>query len=131
MTSLRTVTTVDVDENGVAILGPAGDVDVRTAGDVAAAIIACLADHRVGHLVVDLAQVTFLDMTAMGALLRGRAAAMQAGVTFRVIHPRGGVRRVLDLTGTLQILTGQATPIRERHSAPLPGLDADDAAWPG
>ncbi|MBV1850495.1 STAS domain-containing protein [Catellatospora tritici] len=100
--------TTDVDQSGVAILGVVGDME--DGADLTAAITATLDTHQVTQLVVDLARVSSLATAGLDALLRGRAAVLQAGAAFRVIRPQHPVRRVLDLTGTCQLLTrGLAT----------------------
>lgn len=100
--------TTDVDDSGVAILGIAGDIE--DGADLTAAITATLDKHQVTQLVVDLVRVSSLAAAGLDALLRGRAAVLQAGAAFRVIRPQHPVRRVLDLTGTCQLLTrGLAT----------------------
>jgi anti-anti-sigma factor len=104
--------TMDVDMDGVAILGPVGELDTDTGGDLADAITAVLTGHHVTHLVVDLARVSSLDTAALRTLLRARATSLQAGATFRVMRPRHPVRRVLHLTGTCQLLTCPPTPGR-------------------
>lgn len=100
--------TTDVDESGVAILGPVGDID--DGADLTAAITATLNTHQVTQLVVDLVRVSSLAAAGLDALLRARAAVLQAGAAFRVIRPQHPVRRVLDHTGTCQLLTRVSEP---------------------
>lgn len=58
---------------------------------------------------VDLSAVTFLDSWIIGVLVSARQAAAAAGRRFLVLHPRGHVRRVLDLTGVLTTLAADST----------------------
>ena len=67
---------------------------------------ALLAGARTARsLVVDLADVMFLDSTGIAPLIVARRRAAAAGQTLTVVNARDRVRRVLDLTGVLPILT--------------------------
>jgi hypothetical protein len=57
-------------------------------------------------VVVDLARVTFLDCAGIGALVVGRNTAVSRGRGYAVVNPHREVRRVLQLTGVLTVLTG-------------------------
>ena len=103
MTPLRITT--DVDTSGVAILAVAGRLCADTADGLTTAITAALRGHQLTRLVVDLARVDIADVAAINVLLHGRATALQAGVTFRVVRPQRPVRQVLHLTDTCQLLT--------------------------
>jgi anti-anti-sigma factor len=48
----------------------------------------------------------FIDSSGLQALLRARDAATEAGVAFRVSDPSPAVRRILDLFGVEDLLTG-------------------------
>jgi anti-anti-sigma regulatory factor len=71
---------------------------VAVAGEVDLATTPVLRD-------VDLAGVTFLDCTGLGALVAVRNAAIRAGGQMRVSHPQPIVRRVLKVTGLLGVFT--------------------------
>lgn len=104
--TLLPITTIDA--TGAATITTTGEIDMDTSGDLTDAITAVLSDPRVTELVVDFGHVTFLDMVALGDLLRRRAAALDTGRTLRVTGARGVVRRVLDISGTYSLLTGEA-----------------------
>ncbi|MFI6263093.1 STAS domain-containing protein [Micromonospora sp. NPDC051006] len=104
--------TTDVDMNGVAILGPAGDLDADTGEDLTEVIATVLTHYRVTHLVVDLAQVSSLEPAALSTLLRARRMVLEAGATFRVMRPHHTVRRLLHLAGTCQLLMHGRPPAR-------------------
>jgi anti-anti-sigma factor len=105
--------TTDIDARGVAGLGVAGELVVDTADDFIAAVTAAVGNERVTRVVADLARVVFLDTDGLSALLQGRAIALHAGVSFRIIRPQGLVRRVLHRTGTCLLLTVE--PARAGH----------------
>jgi stage II sporulation protein AA (anti-sigma F factor antagonist) len=104
MTPLRVST--DIDQDGVAILAIEGGLHDGVADDLATAITAALTGRRLTHLVLDLARVPVIDATAVDSLVQARSQALRAGATFRVIRPQPPVRRVLDTSGTCQLLTG-------------------------
>jgi anti-sigma B factor antagonist len=54
--------------------------------------------------------VTFLDSSGIRTLLNGHTGAGERGVAFRVVNPRDIVRRVLDITGVLDMLTDGTWP---------------------
>jgi anti-anti-sigma factor len=54
---------------------------------------------------VDLGGVTFLDCTGLGALIGARNVAVHSGRQLRVHHPQPFVRRILEVTGLVDVLT--------------------------
>jgi anti-anti-sigma factor len=82
-----------------------GEVDLVTTPVLRERLLRVLRDRRPDLLDVDLAGVTFLDCTGLGALVAVRNAAVQAGGQIRVSHPRPIVRRVLEVTGLLGVFT--------------------------
>ncbi|HEU4421123.1 MAG TPA: STAS domain-containing protein [Pilimelia sp.] len=82
-----------------------GEVDLATAYLLRDRLLGVLREQAPAVLDVDLAGVTFLDCTGISALVAVRNAAVHAGRQMRVSHPQPIVRRVLDVTGLLGILT--------------------------
>ncbi|MGC9666095.1 STAS domain-containing protein [Planosporangium sp. 12N6] len=101
---------------------PTGEIDLLVAGPLRAAIQHALDSPYVGGVVVDLHRVTFLDCAGVGALVAGHNTATQRRTPFRVINPQRQVRRVLDVTGVLAVLTHDSdpAPLSGRHVL-LPG----------
>jgi anti-anti-sigma factor len=66
---------------------------------------AVLAPHPLS-VAVDARGVTFIDSSGLLALLRSRDAATEAGVAFRVIKPSPALRRLAELAGVDDLLTG-------------------------
>jgi len=83
----------------------AGEVDLATTPALRERLLHVLRDQRPELLDVDLAEVTFLDCTGLGALVAVRNAAIRAGGQMRVSHPQPVVRRVLEVTGLLGVFT--------------------------
>jgi anti-anti-sigma factor len=61
------------------------------------------------RIIVDLAALGFIDCCALGALGRVRAQARQAGGDLLLAAPRGPVRRILALTGLIDVFSGHAS----------------------
>src|SRR4051794_26509615 len=89
--------TVDVDALTVAVRG---DIDMATAGEVKRAIEAMIAKRTDGNIVVDLANVGFIDSSAVGVLIQ----AWEATRRIVVRHPRPQALRVFSMTGIDQLI---------------------------
>jgi anti-sigma B factor antagonist len=96
----------DSDPGGQVRVSLAGEIDLSSVGIFAHALAAV--PRTASSLVVDLADVTFLDSTGIAALIIAHRRAVAAGQTLTVVNAQGGVRRVLDITGALLSLTGPA-----------------------
>jgi anti-sigma B factor antagonist len=86
---------------------PVGEIDLATGGTLEAAILDAVAHPDAESVVVDLAGVGFLDSSGISTLLRGRRAADDRGIAFRVTGANGIVRNVLDVTGVWALLSAQ------------------------
>ena len=76
-----------------------GDLDIAAAPDLVALVNAAAQRPGMRTLVVDLAGVSFMDSTGLGALIQARRLCADRGaeLSLQAIGPR--VRRVLDITG--------------------------------
>ena len=97
-----------------------GEVDLATAHLLRDRLLGVLREQSPAVLDVDLAGVTFLDCAGISALVVVRNAAIHTGRQMRVSHPQSIVRRVLELTGLLDVLTApidqpQPLPTRSGH----------------
>jgi anti-sigma B factor antagonist len=63
---------------GSAVIRPHGELDIATVPSLRAAVIDAIAEGRV-DLVVDLAGVTFIDSSGLGALVGALKRAVRAG----------------------------------------------------
>jgi anti-anti-sigma factor len=93
-----------VHESGGIRLVVAGDVDVISAGQFREYLAGAL-DLRPGGLTIDLGGVTFLDSTGLSALVYAHNRAQDEGISLVVTDPQPQVRRLLDVTGMLTVLT--------------------------
>jgi anti-anti-sigma factor len=73
--------------------------------------MAVLAAAAAGNprIIVDLAALEFIDSCALGVLGRVRAQARQAGGDLLLAAPRGPVRRILALTGLIDVFSVHAS----------------------
>ena len=96
--------------DGTLTVSVAGEVDLATSGMLTAAIREAVNGDHVAELIIDLGRVEFLDSTGITALIVGYRLAEKHGIGYRVTHPRRIVKRILDITGVLDVLTGRAPP---------------------
>jgi anti-anti-sigma factor len=81
-----------------------GDVDLATVVQLEVAIAAAAGDDA-ATVLVDLAEVGFIDSAGINTLLKARRTADGRGVRFAIVNATGIVREVLDLTGVLAHLS--------------------------
>ena len=90
-------------------LGLAGDVDLATEPALWDAIEKAVAADGITLVVVDLAEVTFMDCFGMSALIRGAWLAADHGSRLRVVNATGIALIVLQTTGVAAILADGST----------------------
>ena len=103
----------DHDPGGQVRMSLTGEIDMSSVGTLAHALAAL--QRTAASLVIDLADVTFLDSTGIAALVIAHRRAVAAGRTLTVVNAQAGVRRVLDITGALATLTGAAASGIDHH----------------
>jgi anti-anti-sigma factor len=82
--------------DGAVIISLAGELDLYNAEEIRAALAAAIATAP-RCVVVDLAEVEFVDSTVLGILVEARS---QLGHdAFRLAAPQPGARRVLEVSG--------------------------------
>lgn len=91
-------------DDGVAVVGVTGEVDVATCGLLRDRLLRIVTDEDFRGLVVNLAGVRFMDSSGLGVLagVWRRVAATTAGLALAVPAPQ--VRRVLDTAGLTKVL---------------------------
>ena len=92
-------------DGGVVTIIVNGEVDLTTVQNLEDRIAEIAASDATG-IVIDLAAVSFLDSAGINALLKGRRLADAHDQSFRVSNPGGIVRRLLDITGVWEHLSG-------------------------
>lgn len=82
---------------------PSGELDMLTAPILDAALQA-VESAAPRWIVIDLRRLLFMDCCGLRVLLGAHERAGKGGWGLSVVHPAGGVRRVLELTGTAAAL---------------------------
>lgn len=101
---------------GVVVLALAGELDLAIHGRFHALVDEVVAEEP-RAVVADLAGAGFMDSTMLRELLRAHTTLGEKGLAFVVAGPQAPVRRLLELTGTDQMLTVAAS--REQALAGL------------
>jgi anti-anti-sigma factor len=96
--------TTRTEPGGTPVIVVTGDLDIMRAPALDLAIEACLRETPT-RLVFDLKDVPFVDSAGLNGLIRAAAE----GVAVELRDPSPAVRRLLELSGTAQILTVVAT----------------------
>lgn len=89
---------IEFDTEGSPIVRLSGEIDVANAGRIPAQVLAALEFAGPG-VVLDMAAVTFIDSTGIGALIAARNACLAADRELRLRQPSEQVKRMLSLTG--------------------------------
>jgi anti-anti-sigma factor len=110
---------------GVAV---AGEIDLSTADVLHAGLLAVLSAELPERIEVDLAKVTFMDCGGLTVLVAVGNAAARTGCQLRITSPQPVVRRILDLTGLLDVLTDQFDPTPPVTTRPAPESPIGSAA---
>jgi anti-sigma B factor antagonist len=79
------------------IVSVAGEVDLSTSPPLRDALEQAVAQGP--SVVVDLSEVTFLDSTGLGDLVRAKEAARSLGGELNLVLTQPRIRRVLEITG--------------------------------
>jgi anti-anti-sigma factor len=95
------------------LLFPEGDVDTESHDLFRQALSAAMAANR-AQVVVDLAEVRYIDTVGLGALVTGLRAAGLAGCRLSLVSPNPHIQRVLHLTGVSRLM-----PVYQLHEEAL------------
>jgi anti-sigma B factor antagonist len=98
----------------IAIVFATGELDAFAAPDLEAALTGVRGEELV---LADLAQVSFMDSTALGLVVRAARELRTAGATFRVVLPTGTARRIFEITALDRVL-----PVAETRASALSEL---------
>lgn len=106
-------------ESEVLVLSAAGELDAYVAEPLAET----MRDARIvalGRFVADLSNVSFMDSTALGIVVRGVKDVIERGGQARVVLPNGTARRIFEITTldrVLPIAPSRAHAVRDLSSA--------------
>lgn len=85
------------DIDGMNVLDVTGEIDVYTAPQFKEAINSVLSGGQ-KHLIIDFAQVTYMDSSGFGALLSATKRLKPIGGTVNLIKCNGSIDRILKIT---------------------------------
>lgn len=99
---------IEKQAGSIGVLRLTGRLDLLSAADVRQQVVQTVAEgtHR---LVVDLAEVSFVDSSGLGALIAGLKAARLAGGDLRLARPTAQTRSLFQLVGLDRALRLYAT----------------------
>jgi len=80
-----------------------GDIDFTNSRPITLAMREAVVQGRPKVVVVDLAEVTFVDSSGLGALVAALRAATDCGAGFRVERPNANVYGQLEFSGLVEI----------------------------
>jgi anti-anti-sigma factor len=82
-----------------AVLSLAGEVDTASVREFAAEAQRLLSADGLQRLVVDLGQVTFMDSSGLGLLVKIRTACQRGGIDLTLTRPTRGTIALLQISG--------------------------------
>lgn len=83
-----------------AIIVVRGELDVASADETLGAIIRAISETSYDRVLMDLADVTFMDAAGLGAVISARRSANGVGISLDLVTPSEAVSRLLRLTHT-------------------------------
>ncbi|GAA1823015.1 hypothetical protein GCM10009835_49790 [Planosporangium flavigriseum] len=90
--------------DGTVVVDVRGDLDVASTATLRDELTAKVLDMRPPRVVVDLGLVTFLDSSALNALIGVQRYARKVGASLRVVNPSPFVARLLNTLGVAEAL---------------------------
>jgi anti-sigma B factor antagonist len=98
------------DAGAAVVVSLAGELDIGTVESICARGATALDQPGARTLIFDLAAVTYIDSTAIGALVDVRRAAAARHVPMRLAHVSSSVQRVLEISGLAEYLGATRGP---------------------
>jgi anti-sigma B factor antagonist len=105
-----------------------GRVTVNDGADLLGERLKQLVEKGHTKLVIGLAEVPYVDSTALSVLLRTRAAVVKRDGGLKLMHVRGHVRELLEVTQLLRVFEGfesEADAIASFEARPQPSGSND------
>lgn len=98
------------EQGGSLVLHLQGELDTSTARQLRHALTSAMAGDATA-IVLDLAELSFIDSTGIAVFLSALRRADDEGRTFGLRHPGRMVRKVLRLTGVDRLLVDEETEL--------------------
>lgn len=87
----------DTRADGGCVVRLGGEIDLAVADELADVVLGCL--DRADDVELDFGEVTFIDSSGLGALVRVRNEATQRGKTLSLVDVGRPTLRLLEITG--------------------------------
>jgi anti-anti-sigma factor len=102
---METNLTVDLrDQQDATVLIVSGELDMASSPQLVAALERLDPGGR--PVILDLSSLEFIDVTGLRVLLEARERAREDGVALKLVNVSRGVRKLLKLTRTTELLDG-------------------------
>ena len=101
---------------GYRVVTLAGEFDLEAAPGVREALVEVV--RHADRVDVDLARISYIDSAGVNALVAARKAASGKGCAFVVVNPSPRTRRLLVITGLLDVLTTPADTVEDQLAHP-------------
>jgi anti-sigma B factor antagonist len=95
---------VDTDADGGSVVTLHGEIDLYNAAELRGCLDELVASGET-RVVIDLADLAFIDSSGLGALVGGMRRLRHAGGHLVLRHPRSETAKLLEVTGLQQVLT--------------------------
>ncbi|MEV4622950.1 anti-sigma factor antagonist [Asanoa sp. NPDC049573] len=96
--------TVGTEQHGdIVVVSVGGELDMATAPQLQDQITDLL-DRGLPRLVFDLTDLSFCDSTGLSVFVRAKNSTDEAGGLVRLAAPQRGVRRILEVSGLVEVL---------------------------
>jgi anti-sigma B factor antagonist len=92
----------------VAVVEASGELDLLTSSEFRDCLAGAIGEGA-ERVVVDLTGVTFIDSSALGALVGGTRRSAERGTELMIVCPAGSVARIIEITGLNRAFTIYAT----------------------
>jgi anti-anti-sigma factor len=87
----------------IVVVSVGGELDMATAPQLQDQITDLL-DRGLSRLVFDLTDLSFCDSTGLSVFVRAKNSTDEAGGVVRLAAPQRGVRRILEVSGLVEVL---------------------------
>lgn len=85
------------------VISVSGEVDIATSPALDAAIATAVGEET-KQIVVDLSDVTFMDSSGLGVIVRGLKRSREAGIELDLVITNDRVLKVFSITGLDQVI---------------------------
>ncbi len=92
-------------EKNILLVRLVGEFDLAVADKFRDALEEALSKHDVRHMILNFTDVTYIDSSGLGVILGRYKKLTQKGGKVAIIKPQIQVRRILELSGLLNIIS--------------------------